>query len=123
MPFKSKAHVVPFVVEKKFLWWTRRVTRWRLTQDLVYEGNSQTFRIPAGFETDFASVPTAFQAIIPKRDPRYSEAAVLHDWLYASKEVSRKDADGIFRRVMREYGVPRWKRNSMYYAVRIFGGL
>jgi len=94
--------------------------RWELLQDLVYEGARDTFVVPASFTTDFASVPRAFWNIVPPTG-KYTKAAVLHDWLYSSHEVSRKDADGIFLRVMKESGVGLIKRHMMYRAVRLFG--
>ncbi len=76
--------------------------------------------VPAGFETDFASVPRFFWRIVPPFG-RYSPAAVVHDFLYFSGQVSRKDADETFYRLMGSLGVPDWKRWAMYYAVRAFG--
>lgn len=95
--------------------------KWELVEGLIYEGNTETFNVPAGFKTDFASVPRVFWNIIPPTSPKYSRAAVLHDWFYANHNVSRKDADGLFRRIMRESGVGKLKRGIMWLAVRAFG--
>jgi hypothetical protein len=95
---------------------------WRLLYPLTYEGNFDTFEVPKDFRTDFASVPRIFWNIIPPTGG-YTKAAVLHDYLYYTKMVSRKDADGIFRRIMHEYGVGGLKRRTMYWAVRAFGWL
>lgn len=93
---------------------------WRLTAKLVYVGKKESFTVPDGFVTDFASTPQWFEGVVP-RDGTYIKAAVLHDWLYETKPVSRKDADGIFRRVMREEGTGVLTRWTMYISVRIFG--
>lgn len=92
--------------------------RWRLTSDLVYQGNVERFVVPSGFETDFASVPQLFLWLVP-RSGRYTRAAVLHDWLTRDRpDISRCDADGIFRRTMRELGVSIVRRWMMWTAVR-----
>lgn len=94
---------------------------WTLVQDLVYEGSRDTFTVPAGFRTDFASVPRVFWTTFPPYG-RYTKAAVLHDFLYShAANVTRKDADGLFRRVTLEDGTRRWRANLMYRAVRWFG--
>lgn len=93
---------------------------WVLVEDLVYEGNVDTFTVTAGTPTDFASVPKPFRWLVPKYG-RYNKAAVLHDWLWKMArrgEFSRCDADGIFRRTMRELEVPFLLRWLMWTAVR-----
>jgi hypothetical protein len=94
-----------------------------------YSENSIT--VPAGFPTDFASIPKAFWSILPPYG-KYTKAAVLHDYLYAKHEyagvenqvipVTRKEADLIFLRAMEVLEVGRVKRWVMYQAVRGFGG-
>jgi len=79
---------------------------------------------PERYVTDFASIPAwARWAIAPFG--RHSEAAVIHDWLYAlgSKKdrAARKRADDIFRLALRNLGVGIIRRNLMHRAVR-FGG-
>lgn len=37
--------------------------------------------VPAGFETDFASIPRALTWLIPARGP-YNRPAIIHDFLY-----------------------------------------
>ena len=48
---------------------------------------------------------------------------MLHDWLLDKEKppVSRIDADGIFRRALRELGVPFLRRWIMWAAVRLGG--
>ena len=94
---------------------------WKVVEPLTYQGNTDEFVVPAGSETDFASVPGAFQWLIP-RSGRYTKAAVLHDFLWRHIEevgISRSDADGIFRRVMLELDVTFLRRWMMWAAVRI----
>jgi len=77
--------------------------------------------VPAGYCTDFASVPRWLWPICPPRG-RWNRAAIIHDYLY-ERRVDRFVADALFRSAMKELGVPMWRRLAMYYAVRLFGGL
>ncbi|MEU8901663.1 DUF1353 domain-containing protein [Nocardia sp. NPDC048505] len=95
---------------------------WKLTEPVVYQGDSQVFTVPAGFRTDFASVPRALVWLIP-RYGAYTRAAILHDYLIHSDEVSTADADGLFRRALRELGVSLPRRWMMWAAVRVANGL
>lgn len=92
-----------------------------------YEGKYGRMRIAEGFPTDLATVPRIFWALLPPHGG-YEKAAVLHDWLCvelakAHRErrppmVSSRDADGLFRRVMRESGVGFVTRRIMWVGVR-----
>jgi hypothetical protein len=95
---------------------------WELTHDLVYRGRSDEITVPSGFPTDFASVPRPFWWFVP-RAGRHTKASVLHDFLcrrgaQLEPPIRRSDADGIFRRTMREAGVDALRRWIMWAAVR-----
>lgn len=97
---------------------------WVLLKDLEYEGGMQTFTVPKGFITDLATVPSALRSptgINPFG--AYTRAAVVHDFLLVSeipaRRVTSRDADGIFRRIMREEGTPFVTRWLMWAAVRL----
>ena len=94
---------------------------WTVVGDLVYRGKSDVFVVPDGFPTDFASVPRVVVWLIP-RFGRYTLPAVLHDWLCTrgieTGVVTSREADGIFRRAMRELGVPVARRWLMWTGVR-----
>lgn len=77
--------------------------------------------VPAGFETDYASVPRGLWNIFPKKG-RYSKAAVLHDFLYRKTGVPRDLCDRIFLEAMETSGVNWFTRHTIYRAVRLFGG-
>ena len=94
--------------------------RWVLVEPLTYSGCRETFSVPAGFHTDFASTPRFLWWWLPPFG-RYLQAAVLHDYLYSSKPIPRKDADRIFFRVMVEARTRVWRAGLMYLAVRWFG--
>ncbi|WJJ55139.1 tail assembly chaperone [Xanthomonas phage RTH11] len=85
--------------------------------------------VPAGFLTDGASVPKPLWWILPPWG-RYGQAAVLHDILCETKtmfrdeipyEISRKQADHIFRDAMKVAGVHWFERGVMFTAVRAWG--
>ncbi len=114
---------MPFVGEAEPM--VRQVgeREWEVVEPLVYRGQTDEFTVPAGMPTDFASVPRVFVWFLP-RYGRYTKAAILHDYLWRYRiddpdaPVSRRDADGLFRRVMRELGVPFLRRWIMWTAVR-----
>ena len=97
-------------------------TEWRLVNDFVYASAvlDRLTIVPAGFVTDFASVPrlpfvywlTAGVAV---------RAAVIHDYLYRSGSASRKDADKVFAEAMEVTGQAAWRRGLMYAGLRLFG--
>lgn len=98
-------------------------SRWRLVEPLSYAGRDEEFEVPAGFTTDFASVPQALTWLVP-RYGRYTKAAILHDFLWQRCREGRfawADADGILRRAMRELDVPFLRRWLMWGAVRLAG--
>jgi hypothetical protein len=95
---------------------------WKLLAPIGYTGKTKRFDVPIDSPTDFASVPRMFVWLLP-RYGRYTKAAILHDYLWRiavpAGELSLRDADGIFRRAMRELGVPFLRRWIMWAAVRI----
>ena len=93
-----------------------------LFRSLVYRTRAwRLITVPAGFETDFASIPRGLWNILPKHG-RQDKAAVLHDYLYVHNGVTRAEADALFREAMEAEGVGRVARNAMYLGVRIGGG-
>jgi hypothetical protein len=94
---------------------------WTLDEEVVYQGKRDRFVIPAGTRTDFASVPRVFVWLVPPYG-LFTAAAVLHDHLWSVRvpagSIGPVDADGLFRRAMRELGVPFLVRWFMWGAVR-----
>jgi hypothetical protein len=92
-----------------------------LQEPLIYHGHYETFTVPAGYVTDFASVPRPLVWLIPTYG-KYTQAAILHDYLITDAQPARLitsvDTDGMFRRVMRELGVPFARRWLMWCGVR-----
>ncbi|MFA5377206.1 MAG: DUF1353 domain-containing protein [Dehalococcoidia bacterium] len=77
--------------------------------------------IPAWAGIIFLAVILAAILITPYGKP--GKAAVLHDWLYNCKVFSRKKSDQVFLEAMCVLKVAPWKRNLMYWGVRLFGFL
>jgi hypothetical protein len=112
VPFLGDAQVIVRQADEQF---------WELTRAIEYRGKTDTFVVPAGMLTDFASVPRPFVWFIPQYG-RYTMAAILHDYLWsrlaAEGRLSYIDADAIFRRALRELGVAFLRRWIMWAAVR-----
>lgn len=99
---------------------------WRILNEFIFESPSPDFPsvlIPAGFITDFASIPRLFWRWMPPTDRRIGKIAVVHDWYYRSPEisVSREQADNALRAGMKVLGANRFDREVVYYAVRAGG--
>ncbi|KKM65451.1 hypothetical protein LCGC14_1491230 [marine sediment metagenome] len=106
---------------------------WKLHTRFTYEVSPELLvAIPAGFVTDFASVPWPFWNFI-RPWGKWGKAAVLHDFMYQNhrpfcfpanqRSVYRSEADWFFREAMEALGVAPWRRNLMYWGVRAFGWL
>jgi len=105
---------------------------WVLQKPLVWRGsNGDVLAVETGEVTDFASTPRLLQAALPSAEPRVVRAAVVHDFLcrqlnerYAKvanrindgytheaaensappTKFSAVDADGVFRKIMKDEG-------------------
>lgn len=92
----------------------------------------KTIEIPAGFVTDFASVPRAPGAYW-LLGGRCKWEAVIHDYLYRVMHVGRRVADDVFLEAMRtprirtingkpkRWRQPAWVRAGMWSGVRAGG--
>lgn len=76
-----------------------------------------------GLITDGASIPRWAWCVIghPMQIPLLA-AAVLHDAEYMAELYPRKVCDKRFLVAMKQLKISRWKRNVIYFAVRIGGG-
>ena len=117
MPFMNTAILAPYSSDK-----------WRMIEDLDYLADDKTFiRIPHGFVHDLASIPVPLNLFV-RVNGRHREASILHDWLYNQKglisqfkRLNRLESDAMFLEAMKSGGVGWFKRNMMYYAVRVGG--
>ena len=85
--------------------------------------------IDSGFGWDLASIPRVLFPVVNK-DELGIIAPLVHDWLYQHRglikfhsPVSRREADRLFRVLMREDGVGPIRRKAAWLAVRLFGWL
>jgi len=76
--------------------------------------------VPAGFITDFASSPKFLHWLIPPKG-KYGKACVIHDFCYFTGYDTKFRCDSIFLEGMEVLEVPKWKRETMYYGVVVFG--
>ena len=99
--------------------------------------------VPKGFRWDGASIPKIFWRINFKPDGKHRAAALVHDLIYIYKgklpgelfqakyqstdwhpqsgSFSRSDADRMFGKLMKEAGVNKFYRGTMFWFVRFFG--
>ncbi len=94
---------------------------WELTKPITYRARKRDFTADPRMHTDFASIPRMFVWFLP-RYGRYTKAAILHDHLWRVEvrhhQITRRDADGIFRQAMRQLEVPFLRRWIMWAGVR-----
>lgn len=83
-------------------------------------GTDITIQIPKGFVCDGASVPRFLWAIFPPFH-RWTDSAIIHDFLYKTQFIDRKICDKIFLDCMLEDGVNKIVAYLFYYNVRVFG--
>lgn len=97
--------------------------RYTLLAPLVYHSEILgRIEVPAGFVTDFASIPRLLWRYIDPEDACIAYPAVVHDWLYFSQPCPREVADKVLAEAMDVSGA-RWdQRVAAYRAVRMFGG-
>lgn len=97
----------------------------KLLEDVIYESNNKVYLVPAGYETDYASIPRCVSWIYPKDGP-YRKAAVVHDYLITNGLVNKEfqiesnRVDEIFREAMNSIGgIPKLRQWIMWAGVRI----
>ncbi len=104
---------------------------WILREALTYR--SELFGdivVPAGYTTDFASIPSLFKNYMDDDSPGILYPSVVHDWLYThggqlpdGRAYSRELADNILREAMEATGHSRIDQRAVVYRiVRLFGG-
>ena len=127
----------------------KRDQTYLLMAEYIYkwDKNGETYRIvvPKGFIYDGASIPRLVWTLTGMRpDGLLRAAALVHDFLYEHKgkmpkgtyqmrsdkrytdlndQWSRKNADKMFARILKESGVSRFKRRMACRAVRLGGWL
>lgn len=90
--------------------------------EFYYDGPNgrETFVIPEGFVTDFASSPRILWSVFSPIG-KQTKAALVHDFLYSYELVDRETADKIFYEGMIVLGVNKYIAKSAYYSVKWWG--
>lgn len=104
---------IPVVIHK-----TRKVS--------IYEnytrkiGDKITVQIPKGFTSDGDSIPRLLRWVFPPFY-KWTDSAIIHDFLYKTQFIDRKVCDEIFLECMLEDGVNKIVSYLFYFSVRLFG--
>lgn len=96
-------------------------TKWRLAEELAFyfAPVKDKITVPAGFVTDFASIPRIPLVWWLMSDYGHP-AAVVHDYLCELKQYPRKFGDEVFHAALLACKVPPWRARLMYGAVRAY---
>lgn len=86
---------------------------------LIFPGGQESITVPAGYWTDFATLPLPLQLVLGNRDD-YLEESIIHDWL-CDKRQPRFFTNAKMRQVMFVLNRPRWKRWAIFYGLMVFG--
>lgn len=120
----------PSIREGRSLWAVQSALEYQVGDD-----PDELIIVPPGFVTDLASVPRAVWSFYPPDGP-WAKAAIIHDFLYATKGTgewhthrgitrvapySRKEADDILKEAMADRKVGKWEQGVIWASVR-FGG-
>lgn len=99
--------------------------RLELQNVITYQAaDGRRFVIPAGFITDLASVPRGLPGVFRllfRSELHTALAALLHDRLYYTAEVSRSEADALFYEALRATHETRVGAWAMWAGVRAGG--
>ena len=105
-----------------------KVNWFELAEDCSVAYNNRTIVIPAGYKTDFASVPRCLWSLIPPHG-RMAIPAVVHDYAYDNRllemehgtDTARLLADITFLWHCRLAGVPTFQATLFFLTLRMFG--
>jgi hypothetical protein len=97
--------------------------KWQLLEPLSFQSSvtGKLHTAPAGFITDFCSVPRV-PGVYAMLGDRARKAGTIHDHLYTTHEVDRETADKVLREMLGQNGVDDIEAQAFYVAVRVGGG-
>lgn len=99
-----------------------KMWEYELIEDFKIDYQGAMIVVPKYFSYDGASIPSfGWQAIYTPFDPIVMLPALVHDWLYTNHQIQRDQADKLFRKLLKDNGVPPPKVETMYRAVQFFG--
>lgn len=89
--------------------------------ELGFDGSNNWIHVPAGFETDFGSIPRLFWMFVSPVGP-YGKAFVLHDWLYRKASGHTKIvADALLYEALGILECPWILKRAIFDGVYYFG--
>jgi hypothetical protein len=79
------------------------------------------YNTSVGFISDKGSVPTKLRSIVDNDDPQFLIGFYIHDINYDCHYASRSNADQLLRAMGEYRGAGLYKRNKVYWALKIAG--
>lgn len=93
-----------------------------LLEDFEVEG----VVVPKGYKTNGANLPLIARLVWDRYSPSFLSAVFVHDFMYdlsndisADKYKIRKEADVLFKQLLKRYGRSSWTTNIFYISLRI----
>lgn len=122
LPITNKRVTMPFLTELKYepakgtnIWGRPQFS---LTAPLEYDHKGYILiRVPEGFKTDFATIPSWIPFLKPKNG-KWAKASVVHDYL-CKRDIPKVTADKIFYYAMLDDGANVFTAYVLWASVRI----
>lgn len=87
------------------------------------KNSKKIIEVPKGYITDAASIPRVLQPILSPWG-KYGKSAILHDFCYRNNPLGTKEAsDKLMVEAMEVLGVPSIQIKTIYYGLKIGGGI
>lgn len=107
---------------------SEQLGKWRhkLLDELVLDDDvAGVIKVPAGFVTDFASIKALHNVFLYSLYALVASygnyASTVHDYLYYTGDLTRKNCDDVLYRALRAEGVAKWRAWLFWAGVRIGG--
>ena len=98
--------------------------RWQVVKSIHWEIGAKDsgwlYEVPAGFQTDLATIPRCLWIWWDGSDPRYAQPATLHDHLCLNPAFDRPTTDAQFLAALQSKGVGPVEARVLYWAVCSF---
>jgi hypothetical protein len=89
----------------------------RDTVEVIKDFKHDYATVPKGFKSDLASIPRFFWILIGHPFHwRFRAASLVHDYLL---ELKDSNADEVFKKILKEYKVEKWRVYIMYIGVKL----
>lgn len=111
--------------EEPRIHWDKSKNKWVTDDATCWTDQGRFIYVPAGFETDLATIPNIFRPVWQTYG-KHNRAVIVHDWFYKHRGklpdgniFTRQEADRIMFDIMKADGVSWFYRSSMWLAVRV----